>query len=58
MKEDELEIDSDHWSQTEEGKKAFLKALNEKFSFTKSGEMIIKHEDSYEPIIICDYYDH
>jgi len=58
MKEDELEIDSDHWSQTEEGKKVFLKALNEKFSFTKSGEMIAKHEDSYEPIIICDYYDH
>ena len=32
---DEIEIDPTHWSQTEEGKQALLKILNEEFFFTK-----------------------
>ena len=42
---------------TDKGKKAFLKALNERFCFTKEGKMIPKNEDSYDPIILSDYYD-
>ena len=45
------------WHETSEGKEAFLKALNERFSFTKQGEMIPKHENSYEPIILSEYYE-
>ena len=45
------------WHETEEGKKALLKAVNERFSFTKKGEMIPKGENSYEPIILSEYYD-
>jgi hypothetical protein len=44
------------WHETKEGKEALLKALNERFSFTKQGEMIPKNEDSYDPIILSDYY--
>lgn len=44
------------WHETKEGKEALLKALNERFSFTKQGEMIPKNENSYEPIILSEYY--
>lgn len=43
------------WHETKEGKEAFLKALNERFSFTKEGEMIPKNENAYEPIVLGDY---
>lgn len=38
-----------------EQKAALLKAINERFSFTKEGEMIAKHINSYEPIVLSDY---
>lgn len=41
----------------EKEKKAFLKALNERFSFTPEGEMIAKNVDSYEPIILSEYME-
>jgi len=44
------------WHETEEGKQAFLKALNERFSFTTEGEIIPKNENAYEPIILSEYY--
>ncbi len=42
---------------SEEGKKAFLAALNERFSFTKDGKMIPKIENAYEPIILSEYLE-
>jgi Protein of unknwon function (DUF3310) len=42
---------------SEEGKKAFLKALNERFKFTKEGEMIPKTENAYDPIILSEYME-
>jgi hypothetical protein len=46
-----------HWSQTEKGKKAMLKALNEKFYFNKDGTITAKNERSYEPIDLFEYLD-
>ena len=42
---------------TDEQKKALLKALNERFRFTKDGEVIPKNEDSYDPIILDKYME-
>ncbi len=41
----------------EKQQQAFLKALNERFKFTKEGEMIPKIENPYEPIILSDYME-
>lgn len=48
---------NNHWSETQEGKQSFLRALNERFSFTKDGKMIPKNENSYEPIILSKYIE-
>lgn len=45
------------WHETAEGKAAFLKALNERFSFKKDGTIIPKNENSYEPIVLSEYYE-
>ena len=42
---------------TEEGKKAFLVALNERFYFTKDGKMIPKNENAHDPIILSEYLE-
>ena len=47
---------NENWHKTEKGKKAFLKALNERFSFSEKG-MTPKNENSYEPIILSDYLE-
>lgn len=49
-------MESEEWHETEKGKKAFLKALNERFSFSKEG-MTPKNENSYDPIILSDYIE-
>lgn len=40
-------MEQKHWYETKEGQEEFLKILNEKFSFTKDGEIIEKkrHEN-------------
>lgn len=48
-----MDCKCDHY--TKEQKLALLKAINERFSFTKEGEMIAKHINSYEPIVLSDY---
>lgn len=51
-----IEKKAPHVLDTQKGKKAFLKALNERFKFTKHG-MIPKSEDSYKPIILSEYVE-
>lgn len=36
---DELEIPSNHWSKTEQGKNHLLKLINQRFSFDKEGHI-------------------
>jgi hypothetical protein len=42
---------------TEQGKKALIKALNERFRFNKNGSMTPKTENAYDPIILSDYFE-
>lgn len=48
-KKEDMDIES------EEQKQALLKALNERFTFSKDGTMTPKSDNSFDPIILNDY---
>ncbi len=50
-------METENLLMTEEGKKALIKALNERFSFTKEGKINPKNENSHNPIILSEYLE-